>query len=318
MVRSFRASLSDALIQAAEKNPELVVLNADCARALSLKKFGEKFPDRMICVGISEADMLSTAAGLSTTGIIPVVVGFSMFVTEKPFEQIRQSIAYPHLNVKIIATHAGLCVGKDGATHQILEDLAIMRTLPGFKIFVASDVSETASCISEMIAHDGPAYLRLGRDLAEDIFEENKKVVSGGSDLLRDGKDVAIIACGLMVEQALKAAVLLEEEGISASVINAYSIKPIDEKTILSQAEKTESVVTVEDHSVIGGLGGAVSEFLSSIHPIHMEFIGIKDTFGESGDQEELYEKYGLTANHIAEASKKVIRRKKASGGVKA
>jgi transketolase len=313
--RSFRAALSDVLIKIAEENPKLVVLNADCARALSLKKFGEKYPDRIICVGISEADMLTTAAGLSTTGIIPVVVGFSMFVTEKPFEQIRQSIAYPNLNVKIIATHAGLCVGQDGATHQILEDLAIMRTLPNFKIFVAADVSETESCIKEMLFHDGPAYLRLGRDLAEDIFPENKIVVSGGSDLIKSGTDVTIAACGLMVEQALQAAVILEEEGINASVMNLYSIKPLDREALVSQAETTGAFVCAEDHSVVGGMGSAVSEIFAQYHPVPMEFIGIKDVFGESGIQSELYEKYGLTAECIVNAARTVISRKKACGG---
>jgi len=229
MYKSFRAALSKELEKCAKLYPDLVVLNADCARALQLSNFTKRFPDRMICVGISEADMLTTAAGLSAAGMLPVVVGFSMFTTAKPFEQIRQAIAYPNLNVKIIATHAGLCVGKDGATHQILEDIAIMRTLPNFKIFVAADVSETSSAISAMLLHDGPAYLRLGRDMAQDIFEEGKDVKVGGSDVLRQGKNVAIVACGLMVEQSLKAAEILKADGIDATVINAYSLKPLDQ-----------------------------------------------------------------------------------------
>lgn len=311
MKRSFRAVLNDAIIKNAEEHPNMVILNADSARALSLTKFGKSYPDRIFCLGISEADMLSTAAGMSTTGLIPVVVGFSMFVATKPYEQIRQSIAYPNLNVKIIATHAGLCVGKDGATHQNLEDIAIMRALPNFKIFVAADVNEAQSAIDAMIKYDGPAYLRLGRDLAEDIYDGPKEVVPGGSDLLEAGSDAAIFACGLMVEPALRAAKILKEKDISVSVINMYSIKPIDEATLFEQAKKAGAIVSAEDHSVIGGLGSAISEFVTKNYPVPMEFIGVNDCFGESGDQDELYEKYGLTAERMVQAVIDVIGRKK-------
>ncbi|MDP4153220.1 MAG: transketolase C-terminal domain-containing protein [Bacillota bacterium] len=310
MRRSFRTILIDAIMKNAKDNPQVVVLNADSARALCLTKFGESYPDRMFSLGISEADMLATAAGMSTTGLIPIVVGFSMFVTEKPFEQIRQAIAYPNLNVKIIATHAGLCVGKDGATHQALEDIAVMRVLPNFKVFVAADVSQTESAIDSMILHEGPAYLRLGRDLAEDIYSEPKSIVPGGSDTLTEGMDVTIVACGLMVEQALKAADELKNMGVSASVINAYSVKPLDENTIISSARITGAVVSAEDHSVIGGLGSAIAETLVKNYPVPMEFIGVNDHFGESGDQDELYKKYGLTHKNIVEASLKAINRK--------
>jgi transketolase len=311
MVRSFRGALSDVLQKVASENPKIAVLNADSSRALNLTKFSENFPDRMFGIGISEADMISCAAGMSTTGLIPIVVGFSMFVTEKPFEQIRQAIAYPNLNVKIVATHAGLCVGKDGATHQALEDIAVMRTLPNFKIFVAADVNQTESAVEAMIKHDGPAYLRLGRDLAEDIYNGPEEVIPGGSDMLANGKDVTIAACGLMVEPALKAAEKLKEHGISASVINFYSIKPLDEKTLIDQAEKTGAIVSAEDHSVIGGLGSAIAEALIKNHPVPMEFVGVQDRFGESGEQDELYEKYGLTPDGIVQAAFKAISRKK-------
>ena len=310
MVRSFRAALSSTPEEFAEQYPELVVLNADCARALMLSEYTKKFPERMICVGISEADMITTAAGLSTTGMIPIVTGFSMFVTEKPFEQIRQSIAYPNLNVKIIATHAGLCVGKDGATHQALEDIAVIRTLPNFSIFVASDISETKAALKEMLLHKGPCYLRLGRDLAEDIFPDGKDFRTGGSDLLIEGSDCSIAACGLMVKVALDAAELLKKENISVNVINCYSVKPLDRERIVSCAEKTGAFVSVEDHSVVGGLGSAISEVLSQSFPVPMEFVGVNDTFGESGEQDELYEKYGLTAQNVANAVKKAISRK--------
>lgn len=311
MQKSFRAILIDAIVKNAENNPDVVVLNADSARALSLTKFKEKFPNRMFCLGISEADMMATAAGMSTSGLIPIVVGFSMFVSEKPFEQIRQAIAYPNLNVKIVATHSGLCVGKDGATHQALEDIAVMRTLPNFKVFAAADVNQTKSIVDAMIKHNGPAYLRLGRDLAEDIYDEPRVAFPGGSDVLTEGKDVTIVACGLMVEQALIASKKLKEQGVNAAVINAYSIKPLDEKTLLEQAAKTGAIVTAEDHSIIGGLGGAVAEVLSRQYPVPIEFIGVQDKFGESGEQDELYEKYGLTSDCMVKAALKAISRKK-------
>lgn len=311
MQKSFRAILIDAIVKNAENNPDVVVLNADSARALSLTKFKEKFPSRMFCLGISEADMMVTAAGMSTSGLIPIVVGFSMFVSEKPFEQIRQAIAYPNLNVKIVATHSGLCVGKDGATHQALEDIAVMRTLPNFIVFAAADVNQTKSIVDAMIKHNGPAYLRLGRDLAEDIYNEPREAFPGGSDILAEGSDVTIVACGLMVEQALIASNKLKEQGVNATVINAYSIKPLDEKTLLEQAVKTGAVVTAEDHSIIGGLGGAVAEVLSRQCPVPIEFIGVQDKFGESGEQDELYEKYGLTSDCMVKAALKAISRKK-------
>lgn len=314
MKQSFRQALCDSLIENSENNSKIVIFNADSARALGMTAFKERFPDRIYCMGISEADMISTAAGMSTTDLIPVIIGFSMFVTEKPFEQIRQSIAYPNLNVKIIATHAGLCVGQDGATHQCLEDIAIMRLLPNFKVFVAADVNQERSAIKAMLEYDGPAYLRLGRDIAEDVYEAPVKVFPGGSDTLRSGKDVTIAACGLMVNEALKASDLLLKQGINASVINLYSIKPLDQETLLKQAESTGAFVTVEDHSVIAGLGSAVAELLSKRCATPIEFVGVQDQFGESGNQDELYEKYGLTAERIAEAAIKAIARKNSRG----
>ncbi|MBC5742762.1 transketolase family protein [Lachnospiraceae bacterium MD308] len=307
MKKSFRSSLINAITKNAENYPDMIVLNADSARALKLTDFSEAYPDRMIGVGISEADLISTAAGLATTGLIPVVVGFSMFVSEKPFEQIRQAIAYPNLNVKIVATHSGLCVGQDGATHQALEDMAVIRSLPNFKVFAAADVTETEAALEAMLKHDGPAYLRLGRDLAEDIFEGHKNFTSGGADILREGEDVTIAACGLMVEQALMAACSLRSEGIHATVMNTYSIKPLPEQLLLEKAKKTGAFVTAEDHTIIGGLGGAVCEYLSGNCPVPVIRVGVPDHFGESGTQDELYKKYGLTADHIVKAAKQAI-----------
>ena len=311
MEKSFRSTLIDSIMENAETHPNMVVLNADSARALKLTDFQAAYPDRMFGVGISEADLIGTAAGMATTGLIPVVVGFSMFVSEKPFEQIRQAVAYPNLNVKIIATHSGLCVGQDGATHQALEDMAVIRTLPNFKVFAAADVTETKAAVNAMLNHDGPAYLRLGRDLAEDIFEGPKEFVPGGADLLANGPDVTIAACGLMTEQALLAASQLSKEGIRSTVLNMYSIKPLPEDLLLGKAKETGAFVTAEDHSVIGGLGGAVSEFLSENYPVPVVKIGVHDHFGESGTQDQLYEKYGLTASHIMKAAKKAISMKR-------
>ncbi len=310
MIRSFRDALRDSLMALVETNKDFVVLNADSARVLNLDIFKATYPDRIFCYGISEADMLSAAAGLSTTGIVPIVVGFSMFVTEKPFEQIRQSICYPNLNVKIIATHAGLCVGQDGATHQTLEDLTVMRSLPNMKVFVAADAAQTTAAIQAMMAYKGPCYLRLGRDTAQDLYESQPEFRIGGSDLLRDGGDVTLAACGLMVDQSLQAAELLAAEGIQATVLNLYSVKPLDEQMLLAQAQKTGALVTVEDHTVLGGLGGAVAETLARYLPTPIEFVGTQDTFGESGTQDELFQKYGLTAIHIANAARRAVARK--------
>ncbi|KMZ54150.1 transketolase family protein [Dorea sp. D27] len=307
MKKSFRSTLIDTVMKSAGDYDNLVVLNADSARALKLTGFTEAWPDRMFGVGISEADMIGTAAGMAAAGLLPLIVGFSMFVSEKPFEQIRQAVAYPNLNVKIIATHSGLCVGQDGATHQALEDIAVMRTLPNFKVFAAADVTETKAAVEAMLKHEGPAYLRLGRDLAEDIFDENKSFYPGGADVLREGADVTIAACGLMVEQALLAASALRSAGIHATVLNTYSIKPLPEDLLLDRAKKTKAFVTAEDHSVTGGLGSAVSEYLSQTCPVPVIRVGVEDCFGESGTQDELYQKYGLTADHIVDAARRAI-----------
>lgn len=307
MKKSFRSTLIDTVMKSAEDYDNLVVLNADSARALKLTGFTKAWPGRMFGVGISEADMIGTAAGMAAAGLLPVIVGFSMFVSEKPFEQIRQTVAYPNLNVKIIATHSGLCVGQDGATHQALEDIAVMRALPNFKVYAAADVTETKAAVEAMLKHEGPAYLRLGRDLAEDIFDENKSFFPGGADVLREGSDVTIAACGLMVEQALLAASALRSGGIHATVLNTYSIKPLPEDLLTDRARKTKAFVTVEDHSVTGGLGGAVSEYLSQTCPVPVIRVGVEDCFGESGTQEELYQKYGLTADHIVDAARRAI-----------
>jgi transketolase len=308
---SFRDAMAEALISMGAEYESLVVVTPDLAKSIRIQEFKKAYPERFVSVGISETDMISVSAGLSTTGLIPVVVGFAMFVAEKPFEQIRNSIAYPCLNVKIIATHGGICVGKDGATHQALEDIAIMRSLPNFSVITAADGSETKAAIKAALEHIGPVYLRLGRDEAEVIYPEEKEFIIGKSDVLRHGNDATIIACGVMVSNSLKAAELLAAEGINVRVVNMYSIKPLDEEVLLDSAICTGAIVTVEDHSRIGGLGGAVAEYLVRKYPVPMEQVAVNDTFGESGTQDELFEKYGLGVKDIVEATRNAIERKK-------
>ena len=311
MVRSFRDALSETLDAEVESNNKIMVLTPDLARAVRIEGFVKKHKNNFISGGIGEANLVGVAAGLASIGLEPVIVGFSMFVAEKPYEQIRNIIAYPQFNVKIIATHGGMCVGKDGATHQAVEDLAIMRLLPQMSVMAASDVSQTKALIHTMCETTGPAYLRLGRDAAIDIYNENDyKASIGGADLLQDGDDVAIIATGLMLENSLCAAHALEAEGISAAVINAYSLKPLNGELIGNYLKKCRCAVTVEDHQIAGGLGGAVCEFAAEYCPVPIVRVGVKDTFGESGTQDELYCKYGLNSDTITQAVKQVIARK--------
>lgn len=308
---SFRDALRESLLEYARAFPSLVVVTPDLAKSLRIMEFKETYPERFVSVGISEANMISVAAGLSTVGLIPVVAAFAMFAIEKPFEQIRNSVAYPKLNVKIVATHSGISVGKDGVTHQAIEDLAITRAIPNLTVLVAADKMDTKAALKAALYHYGPVYLRLGRDDAEVIYTEEKEFIIGQSDVLKQGKDLTIIACGIMVARALEAVSSLQEEGIHAGVVNMHSLKPLDEQTILEAAHYSGAIVTVEDHTRIGGLGGAVAELLVREHPVPMEQVAIDDEFGESGIQDELFEKYGLSTTHIINASKKVFARKR-------
>ena len=312
---SFREALGAALLDLGRQNPKVVVVTPDLANAVKINAYKKEFPDRFVSVGVSEADCLSFAAGLAAAGLIPVVVGFAMFVAEKAFEQIRNAIAYPHLNVTIIATHAGLCVGRDGATHQALEDMAIMRALPGFAVLAAADAAETAAAVKAAVAHPGPAYLRLGRDESRPVFPEGKEFTVGVADLVAPGDDVTIVACGQMTANALEAARVLAGEGIGARVLNMGSIKPLDTAALLAAARETGALVTAEDHSVMGGLGSAVLEAISRHVAVPVEMIGVNDVFGESGSQEELYAKFGLDVPAIAAAVRRAVARKK--GGVR-
>ena len=310
-MESFREALGAALLDLGRTNPKVVVVTPDLANAVKITAYKKEFPDRFVSVGISEADCLCFAAGLAAAGLTPVVVGFAMFVAEKAFEQIRNAIAYPHLNVTIIATHAGLCVGRDGATHQALEDIAIMRTLPGFAVLAAADAAQTAAAISAAVAHPGPVYLRLGRDESRPVVPEGQKFTIGEADLLAPGDDVTLVACGLMTANAMEAALILAGEGVSARVLNMGSIKPLDTSALLAAARETGALVTVEDHGVAGGLGSAVLEALSRHIAVPVEMVGVQDVFGESGSQEELYAKYALDVPAIVAAARRALGRKK-------
>lgn len=295
-----RESYGNALKEYAEEYPNLVVLDADLAAATKTAIFQKAYPDRHIDCGIAECDMMGIAAGLATTGKIPFVSSFAMFAAGRAFEQVRNSIAYPHLNVKIGATHAGISVGEDGATHQCCEDLALMRTIPGMIVMNPSDDVEAKAAVKAALDHNGPVYIRFGR-LAVPVINDRPdyKFEMGKGVVLREGKDVTIIATGLEVGESLEAAEKLAADGISAKVINIHTIKPLDEELVVAAAKETGKVVTVEEHSVIGGLGSAVCDCLSAQAPTKVMKIGVNDTFGESGPALELIKKYGLDADSI-------------------
>lgn len=300
-----RESYGNALAELGAEYPNLVVLDADLAGATKTGVFKKAFPERHIDCGIAEGNMMTVAAGLSTCGKIPFASTFAMFAAGRAFEQVRNSIGYPHMNVKIGATHAGISVGEDGASHQCNEDIALMRTIPGMVVINPADDVEARAAVKAAIDYVGPVYLRFGR-LAVPVINdpETYKFELGKGITLREGKDVTIIATGLEVCESLEAAKLLEADGISAEVINIHTIKPLDTELVAASAQKTGKVVTVEEHSIIGGLGGAVAEALSEKAPTRMLRIGVMDTFGESGPAKALIEKYGLDAKSIYEKVK--------------
>ena len=305
-----RESYGNALVELGKKYDNLYVLDADLAAATKTNIFRKVFPERHIDCGIAESNMMGVAAGLSTTGIVPFVSTFAMFASGRAYEQVRNSIGYPHLNVKIGATHAGISVGEDGATHQCNEDIALMRTIPGMVVINPSDDAEARAAVEAAYKYDGPVYMRFGR-LAVPVFNDNPdyKFEIGKGVVLREGKDVSIIATGLCVSASLEAADKLAEFGISAEVVNIHTIKPLDEALIVEEAKKTRKIVTVEEHSVIGGLGGAVAETLSEKCPTEMLRIGIKDLYGESGKAVDLLKKYGLDFEGIFSSVKEFVKR---------
>ena len=295
-----RESFGKALVELGKGNENVVVLTADLAGATKTSLFEKEFPDRFINVGIAEQNMIGISAGLATTGKIPFASTFAMFAAGRAFEQVRNSIGYPHLNVKIGATHAGISVGEDGATHQCNEDLALMREIPGMVVINPCDDVEARAAVKAAYDYVGPVYMRFGR-LALPVIndEETYKFEIGKGITLREGKDVTIIATGLCVSESLKAADILKEQGIDAMVINIHTIKPIDEELVIKGAKATGRVFTVEEHSIIGGLGSAVAEVLSEKCPTKLTRIGVNDTFGESGPAKELIKKYKLDAEGI-------------------
>ena len=306
-----RESYGMALAQLGEKY-DIVVMDADLSKSTKTDTFKKKFPERFINTGIAEGNMINVAAGLASTGKIVFASSFAMFAAGRAFEQIRNGVAYPHLNVKIGATHAGISVGEDGATHQCLEDIGIMRTIPGMVIINPADHYEAMAAVEAAVKYDGPVYLRFGRLAVPQIFDEtNYKFELGKGVVLEEGKDATIIATGLMVPYALEARELLKKDGIDAEVINIHTIKPIDSELIEKTARKTGAIVTAEEHNVNGGLGSAVAEVLCETYPVPMMRVGTQDVFGKSGKPADLFKEYGLTAENIAENVKKAISLKK-------
>ena len=302
-----RESYGIALKELGAINPDIVVLDADLSSATKTELFKKEYPDRFFDCGIAEANMMSLAAGLATTGLVPFASTFAMFAAGRAYEQIRNSIGYPHLNVKIGATHGGISVGEDGASHQCLEDLALMRAIPGMVVMCPSDAIETRECVKAAAEYIGPVYMRFGRYGVPIINSEDYHFEIGKGHVLREGEDVTIIANGLCVASSLDAAKMLEQDGINAEVINICTIKPLDEDLIVESAQKTGKVVTAEEHSIIGGLGGAVAECLSEKCPTKMYRIGVRDRFGESGPAAELIHKYKLDAEGIYEQVKEFL-----------
>ena len=307
-----REAYGDALVEFGAKYDKLVVLDADLAEATKTGKFKKAYPDRFFDCGIAEGNMVAVAAGLSTTGLIPFASSFAMFTAGRAFEQIRNSIGYPHLNVKIGATHAGITVGEDGATHQCLEDIGTMRTIPGMTIINPADAVEARAAVEAAINYVGPCYLRFGRLAVPVIYDkETYKFEIGKGITMADGKDVTIIATGIMVAMALEARERLKAAGIDARVINIHPIKPLDRELVLKAAAETGAVVTAEEHNIIGGLGSAVAEAVCEALPVPVLRVGVEDTFGCSGKVPALLEKYGLTPANIAAKAKAAVALKK-------
>ncbi|MFY7990928.1 MAG: transketolase family protein [Fluviicola sp.] len=305
-----RSGFGEGLLEVAQKNPNVVGLCADLTGSLKMDAFQKAFPERFFQVGIAEANMIGLAAGMTIGGKIPYTGTFANFSTGRVYDQIRQSVAYSQKNVKICASHAGLTLGEDGATHQILEDIGMMRMLPNMAVIVPADFNQTKQATIAIAEHEGPVYLRFGRPAVPIFVPADAKFVIGKADVLTEGTDVTIIACGHLVWKSIEAAQILAEKGISAEVINMHTIKPLDEKAILDSVRKTKCVVTAEEHMMNGGLGEAVSQVLSRNFPCPQEYVAVNDSFGESGTPDELMVKYGLDTPNIVEAAQKAISRK--------
>ena len=305
-----REAYGEALLQLGRENSNVVVLDADLSKSTKTYDFGKHFPERFFNMGIAEQNMLGTAAGLAASGKIAFCSTFAVFAAGRAFEQIRNSVAYPRLNVKIGASHAGITVGEDGGSHQSIEDIAIMRVIPNMTVFVPADAVETAAVVRAAVEIDGPVYIRLGRLGVPVIHGNDFEFKPGRAITLREGKDVTLVATGIMVTTALDAAAELAAEGIEATVLDIHTIKPLDAEAVISAAKSTGAIVTAEEHSIIGGLGSAVAEVLAENCQIPLKRVGIQDSFGESGKPAELLEKFGLTVKHLVSAAKEVLTKK--------
>ena len=298
-MKATRQSYGEALVELGKENEKIVVLDADLANATKTIEFAKEFPQRFFDIGIAEADMIGTAAGMSLCGKIPYASTFAVFAAGRTYDQIRSSVCYPNLNVKICATHAGVTVGEDGATHQMLEDISLMRVLPNMKVFCPSDDVETKWIIKEISKIQGPCYVRLCRLATPDIYDENQKFEIGKMVHIGEGTDATIFATGVVVTEALKAQKMLQEKGIDIRVIDVHTIKPLDEEMILKCAKETKRLISIEDHSILGGMGSAISEVLTEKYPTKLERMGINDKFGKSGKAEELLKYFGIDAETI-------------------
>ena len=307
MGKSTREAYGEALAALGAENEKIVVMDADLSGSTKTSTFRKAFPDRFFNFGIAEADMVCAAAGFAFSGYIPFASTFAIFGTGRAYEQIRNTVAYTGANVKIACSHAGLSVGEDGGSHQALEDISLMRTLPGMTVLVPCDAAEARKAVKAAVDIDGPVYLRLSRPNVDDITDENSPFVPGKANVLREGADAAIFATGLMVSRALKAAELLEQEGISAAVLNFHTIKPIDAEAILNYNGKVRAIVTAEEHFTVGGLGSAVAEVLAGHAGARFDRVGVEDRFGQSGKPDDLFREYGLTAENIAAKIKSLL-----------
>ncbi len=302
-----RDAFSKALVEFGKDNEKVVVLDADLAHATMSARFAEAVPERFFNCGIAEGDMVDTAAGLSTTGLIPFACSFAIFTTGRAYEQIRNSIAYPHLNVKICGSHGGLGVGKDGATHQAIEDLALMSAVPGMVVINPCDAVEMRAAVKAAIDYNGPLYIRLGRNPVPVVLDDDYKFEIGKGIRMIEGSDVTLVATGSMLDIALKSAEELKKEGISAEVINLGCVKPLDKELIIESAKKTGRVVVMEEGIIVGGLGSAVAAALSEACPVPMRYIGVDDAFGQSADAEDLFREYGLTVENTVSKVKELL-----------
>ncbi len=306
-----RDAYGDALVSLGKKRNDVVVLDADLSGSTKTVKFAKAFPDRFYNIGIAEQDMMGTAAGLAIAGKLPFVSTFAVFATGRAWEQVRQSICYPNLSVKIVASHSGITVGEDGGSHQSVEDIAVMRVIPHMTVIVPADGPETLQAIETVAEHKGPCYVRVGRNKVPTLFGQDYTFKIGKAHVFNQGRDAMIIATGIMVAESLKARDLLKTEGIDAGVINMSTIKPLDAEAVITAAKRCGAIVTAEEHSIIGGLGGAVAEVLAESAPVPLVRVGVKDAFGTSGDSEGLLKHYGISADNIAASVREVIKKKR-------